>query len=75
MGTIGTQECGGIFKEESFSVRGCFVELEANTPLTVRVWTSLDQIATDESFAIDNIVIRPFGKGDPGRIGAHGRQP
>ena len=58
VGTSGIQECGGVFKEERFLVIGCFVTLEANTPLAVRVWTSLDGDAYDESFAIDNVVIQ-----------------
>ena len=59
IGTKGTQECGGGFKEESFRVTGCYVALAENAPLEVRVWTSLDGDASDESFAIDNIVIWP----------------
>ena len=75
VGTSGTQECGRIDKEERFRVTDCYVIVEANTPLTVRVWTSLGQDASDESFGIGNVVIRPLAKGHPGRIGAHGRQP
>ena len=74
-GTSGTQECGGVSKEERFRVTGCYVALEANMRLHVRVWTSLDEHVTDESFGIDNVVVRPLAKGDPGRIGAGGRLP
>ena len=76
LGTVGTQQCGGVFKEERFRVSGCFVTLPAvvtlsgarlETPLTVRVWTSLDGDPTDESFGIDNVVIivENFEKADP----------
>ena len=68
VGTSGTQQCGGVFKEERFPVVGCFVTLEANTPLTVSVQTSLDKNPRDESFAIDNVVIRATGKGSPAGI-------
>ena len=75
VGTIGTQECGGFYKEERFRVSGCYVALAANMPLTVRVWTSLDGDASDESFAIDNVVVRPRGKGYPGKdLRSHGRR-
>ena len=57
LGTRGTQECGGGFKEERFPVTGCSVTLDADMPLTVRVWTNLNGDARDESFAIDNVVI------------------
>ena len=60
LGTVGTQQCGGVFKEERFRVSGCFVTLTGarpQIPLTVRVWTSLDGDPTDESFGIDNVVI------------------
>ena len=60
LGTFGTQECGGRFKEESFRVTGCYAAVEENAPLTVRVWTSLDGDASDESFAIDNVVVQPL---------------
>ena len=63
VGTSGTQECGGFFKEERFRVTGCYVELSGsddNVPLEVRVWTSLDGDASDESFAIDNVAVRQF---------------
>ena len=32
-------------------------------PLTVRVWTSLDGDASDESFGIDNVVIAKLEEG------------
>ena len=64
-GTSGIQECGGFFKEERFPVIGCFATLEANMPLTVRVWTSLDGDAYDESFAISNVVIQRLAEGNP----------
>ena len=63
-GYIGTQLCGGLFKEERFRVLGCYVQLfaawELLVPLTVRVWTDLDGEADDESFGIDNVFISPF---------------
>ena len=68
IGTSGIQECVGFFKEERFPVIGCFATLEANMPLTVRVWTSLDGDAYDESFAIDNVVIQLLQKRKPGGI-------
>ena len=70
-------ECGGsanrllyrrVFLEERFPVIGCFATLEANMPLTVRVWTNLDSHSRDESFAIDNVVIQATENGKPGRI-------
>ena len=60
LGTFGTQECGGHFKEERFRVTGCHAAVEENVPLTVRVWTSLDGDASDESFAIDNVIVQPL---------------
>ena len=68
VGTSGIQECGGVFKEERFPVRGCFATLQEGMPLTVRVWTSLDGDARDESFAIDNVVIQLLQKRKPGGI-------
>ena len=68
IGTSGTQECGGFFKEERFRVTGCYVTLEAEMPMTVRVWTSLDAGALDESFAINNVVIQALGKGHSGVV-------
>ena len=65
LGTMGTQECGGGYKEERFRVTGCYVKVEVDVPLTVRVWTSLDGGARDESFAIDNVVVKPLGQGHP----------
>ena len=60
LGTSGTQQCGGFYKEERFRVTDCYITLP--TPevigLTVRVWTNLDGEADDESFAIDNVVIK-----------------
>ena len=59
LGTSGTQQCGGFYKEERFRVTDCYITLpfsEADLPLTVRVWTNLDGKADDESFAIDNVV-------------------
>ena len=67
VGTSGTHECGRVwrvFKEERFAVTGCNVTLEANTPMTVRVWTSLDGDADDESFAISNVVIELLQEGN-----------
>ena len=63
----GEQLCGGIFKEETFRVTGCFVTLPASeekVPMTVRVWTNLDGDADDESFGIDNVVVRAIQTGD-----------
>ena len=68
VGTSGIQECGGVFKEERFEVKHCVATLEANMPLTVRVWTSLDGDARDESFAIDNVVTQLLQKRKPGDI-------
>ena len=68
IGTSGIQECGGFYKEERFEVTHCFATLEANMPLTVRVWTSLDADALDESFGIDNVVIQLLQKRKPGGI-------
>ena len=70
-GTEGTQQCGGLFKEERYRVTGCYVTLPESralgSGLTVRVWTNLDSGATDESFAIDNVAveeaIRPVNGG------------
>ena len=57
--TNGVQQCGGFFKEERFPVTGCYITLpEGSTALTVRVWTSLDSAANDESFGIDNVVVK-----------------
>ena len=56
-GTTGTQLCGGWFKEEVFRVRGCYITVPTRLPLTVRVWTTLDGEADDESFGVDNIKI------------------
>ena len=60
VGTMGTQECGGIYLEEVFRVAGCYATLsgsEAKLPLTVRVWTNLDGDASDESFGINNVLV------------------
>ena len=68
-GTDGTQLCGGVYKEEIFRVTGCHARLSASgkekIPLTVRVWTSLDGDADDESFGIDNVVITKLKTGQP----------
>ena len=68
IGTSGIQECGGFFKEERLRVTGCYATLEANMPMTVRVWTSLDADSRDESFAINDVVIQLLGKGISGVI-------
>ena len=64
IGTEGTRLCGGFFKEEVFRVTDCIVTLpagsEATVPLTVYVWTTLDEDADNESFGIDNVVISKF---------------
>ena len=62
LATEGAQVCGGHFKEQSFPVTGCNATLNATSgdtvPLTVRVWTNLDGEANDESFGIDNVVVK-----------------
>ena len=64
-GNDGEQLCGGIFKEEVFPIRNCYITLSAGgkkakktLPLTVRVWTNLDGKSEDESFAIDNVAVK-----------------
>ena len=63
----GTQQCGQIadeknpwFKEEAYQVTGCEVVLSGsgNRPLTVRVWTNLDEDADYESFGIGDVVVQ-----------------
>ena len=66
----GTQECGGTAASwhELVVPVSCEVTLvgSGNRPLTVRVWTDLNDVAHDESFGIDNVVIQgirsPFSK-------------
>ena len=57
----GSDQCGhgGNYKEERYPV-ACKATLSGvgDRPLTLRVWTSLDQGSQDESFGIDNVVIR-----------------
>merc|ERR1711981_762341 len=56
----GTNVCGhghGGFKEEKIRVT-CKGTLSKAGNLAVRVWTSLNQDARDESFGIDNVVVR-----------------
>ena len=67
LGTVGTQQCGGFFKEERFRVTGCDVTV-LSWWLTVRVWTSLDGPADDESFGIGNVVITKIQEGNFGGI-------
>ena len=66
VGTSGTQQCGGFFKEESVRVTGCYITLPSSSsqfqPLTVRVWTNLDGAADDESFGIDNVLIEKLSQ-------------
>ena len=66
-GHFSTQQCGQIadgknpwFKEEAYQVTGCEVALSGsgNRPLTVRVWTNLDEDADYESFGIGDVVIQ-----------------
>ena len=65
-GSAGTQWCGvrnNDHKEERFRVTGCYITLKATdskalVPLTVRVWTNLDGDANDESFGIDNVLVK-----------------
>ena len=56
----GEAVCGGGYKSEERFPVSCQVTLSGtgNRPLAVRVWTTLNQGANDESFAIDNVVIR-----------------
>ena len=64
----GTHQCGQIadeknpwFKEEAYRVTGCEVVLSGpgNRPLTVKVWTTLDdKNAIYESFGIDNVIVQ-----------------
>ena len=65
-GRDGTQQCGGFFKEESFRVTGCYVTVSFE--LKVRVWTSLDGAADDESFGISNVIITKILEGNLGGI-------
>ena len=63
----GTQECGGQNQanEDAVPVTGCSVTLfgSGNVPLTVRVWTNLENedITKEKSFGIDNVVIQKTG--------------
>ena len=66
-GRAGTHQCGQIadeknpwFKEEAYQVTGCEVVLSGsgNRPLTVRVWTTLDEHTDYESFGIDDVVVQ-----------------
>ena len=58
----GTQVCGQNRpkNEQSYPVFGCSVKLRGfgDKPLKIRVWTDLDEPVLDESFGIDNVVIR-----------------
>ena len=58
--TKGAAVCGGGFKSEERFPVSCKVTLSGSgdRPLAVRVWSTLNQGANDESFAIDNVVIR-----------------
>jgi len=53
----GAKVCGGGWNDETFKVTGCTGTLSKAGPLTVRVWTTIDQDARDESFGIDNVVV------------------
>ena len=59
--SAGKSQCGhfGTLQEERFPV-SCVAKLSGSglRPLTVRVWTTLDQGTSDESFGIDNVVIQ-----------------
>ena len=67
-GHVGTHQCGQIadgenpwFKEEAYQVTGCEVVLSGpgNRPLTVRVWTTLDdKNAIYESFGIGDVIVQ-----------------
>ena len=58
----GTQQCGHFQpkNEKAYPVFGCSIKLQGfgDKPLTIRVWTDLDEPKSDESFGIDNVVIR-----------------
>ena len=65
LATNGEQQCGGFFKEERIPVTGCYITLsplpnnkKSRVPLTVLVETNLDGTADDESFGIDNVVVK-----------------
>ena len=78
LATNGQQQCGGFFKEEIFPVRGCYVTLppaDTPLPLRVKVWTNLDGDANDESFGIDNVVIKKEeGDMDVGKVNKFGNE-
>ena len=69
LATNGKKQCGGFFKEERFPVTGCYVTLaplptnaKSRVPLTVVVETNLDGKADDESFGIDNVIIKEIDR-------------
>ena len=57
----GAKVCGVGWNDETFKVAGCTGTLSKAGPLTVRVWTTIDQDARDESFGIDNVVVTYYG--------------
>ena len=68
----GEQQCGdnyfnpsNPYFEKDFFVSGCSISLcgSGNQPLTVKVFTNLDQDAKDESFGIDNVVVQRIRPG------------
>ena len=69
--STGDQACGRTtssnrqYKEQAFSVTGCTATLSGpgKRPLVVRVRTSLNSGAFDESFGIDNVVIKRITPG------------
>ena len=58
----GTQVCGQNQpkNEKKYPVYGCSIKFPGSgtKPLKIRVWTDLDEPAEDESFGIDNLLIR-----------------
>ena len=63
----GSQQCGDttlsgdIWFEESLAVQ-CAAE-SVDGKLTVRVYADLNQVGTDESFAIDNVIVLKMSTG------------
>ena len=65
-GHDGRQQCGGFYKEERVRVTGCYITLDSETVLMVRVATNLDEEVDDESFGIDNVVVTRVDRTDVG---------
>ena len=69
IGTTGSQQCGSSrnnWFEDSVAVR-CEAKSVAGK-LTVRVYTGLNSPASDESFAIDNVVVAQISSGTVVRL-------